>query len=540
MLSGGAPLQAPSRAFPAAARILRPMRRRFVSLLLVLSVAACGAVSADDGRGARILMGEPSTLDPAATGDAGSAAVIAQLFETLTTFDASLELQPALAASWTLEDGGRRIVFRMRPDLAFSDGSPLRASDVVRSWLRLIDPTAPSPLVALMLDVEGAAAVLSGSGSLDEVGLSADDVAGTVTVDLVRPAADFVTVVASPTFAVVPPSIDTDPETLRAGDGFVASGGYRLANASAAGLTLEANEHYWAGTPPIAEITVVTDTGGRSGVQVFEGDEVDYAPIGSSDASWIAFDEVLGPQLREVPALSTDYYGFDATRPPFDDVRVRQAFAAAVDWRRIALLATGEPGEVATSMVPPGIPGRSDRDVVPVYDPDRARALLAEAGYPDGAGFPTVTLLTGGFPYDEAVAFEIERELGIVVDQEVMGDGYFDRLSTDPPNIWALSWIADYPGRNDFLGVLLATGSSNNYGGWSSTGFDAAIAEAASATDAATANAAFDRAEDIVQRDAPVVPVTYSGGWALSRDGLLGAGQNGLGNLRFAGMDWAE
>ena len=98
--------------------------------------------------------------------------------------------------------------------------------------------------------------------------------------------------------------------------------------------------------------------------------------------------------------------------------------------------------------------------------------------------------------------------------------------------------MADYPGRNDFLGVLLATGSTNNYGRWSSDEFDAAIAEAGATTDEAAAAAAYDRAEDVVQRDAPVIPITYGSGWALARDGLLGAGQNGLGALRFAGLAW--
>ena len=486
-------------------------------------------------------MGEPATLDPVASGDAGSAAVIAQLFETLTAFDAELVLRPALAASWTFADDGRRVVFELRPDLTFSDGTPLRASDVVRSWLRIIDPAAPSPLAALMLDVKGAAARLSGSAGDDAVGLRADDSARTVTVDLVRPATDFAAIVSSPTFAVVPPGIDDDPGVLTAGPGFVASGGYALREVTPSTVLLEANPRYWAAaSTALGTITLVTDTGGRSGVQLFEEGEVDYAPIGSYDATWIAYDDALGPQLREVAGFSTDYYGFDTSRPPFDDVRVRQAFAAAIDWRRIALLATGDETEVATSMVPPGIPGRSERDLVPAHDPDAAGALLAEAGYPGGAGFPAVTLMTGGFGYDEAIAKELERELGIDITQEVMADGYFQRLETDPPQMWAMSWIADYPGRNDFLGVLLATGASNNYGGWSVPEFDAAIAEAGATTDAAAASAAFDRAEDIVLRDVPVVPISYTGGWALSRDGLLGAGQNGLGSLRFAGLSWAD
>ena len=513
-----------------------------MTLLLAVSllVGACATPSVGaSGDTATILLGAPTSLDPARTGDAASAAFTAQFFESLTTFDTSLELRPALAESWRLENGGRRVVFHLRPDLAFSDGSPLRAADVVRSWLRIIDPASPSPLATLMLDVEGAVAYVTGQAGADAVALRADDAANDVVVDLVRPAADFPTVVASPTFGVVPPHVGSDPNALRAGDGFVVSGGYRLVSADDTTLTLTANPRYWAGPPALARITVVTDLGGRSPVEAFERDELDYAPIGAFDASWVAYDAALGPQLRTVPSLSTDYYGFDASRPPFDDVKVRQAFAAAVDWRRIATLAVSDPAAVATSMVPPGIPGRSDIDVVPVHDPDAARALLAEAGFPDGVGFPVTTLVTGGSPYDQAIVAELRRELGITLRSETMDfETYFTRLDEDPPAMWALSWVADYPGRNDFLGVLLGTGASNNYGRWSSPEFDAAIADAGAAPFEAAAAEAYDRAEAIVQRDAPVIPVTYGTGWALARSGLLGAGQNGLGALRFAGLAW--
>jgi oligopeptide transport system substrate-binding protein len=148
--------------------------------------------------------------------------------------------------------------------------------------------------------------------------------------------------------------------------------------------------------------------------------------------------------------------------------------------------------------------------------------------------------MTGGGGFDEAVVSEIKRELGITLEAETMGDGYFDRLASDPPAMWALAWVADYPGRNDFLGVLLGTGASNNYGHWSSKTFDAAIAAAGSATDAATASADYDRAEGVVRDEVPVVPVAYGPGWALSRKGLLGAGQNGLGIVRMAGLAWAD
>jgi oligopeptide transport system substrate-binding protein len=519
------------------------MRRLVAALFPLALLMSCSQPSAATGdRPVRILSGTPTSLDPAVQGDAASAAISAQLFESLTAFDAGLELRPALAESWRFDSDGRRITFHLRPDLAFSDGSPLRPSDVVRSWLRLVDPAQPSPLASLALDIAGAEAYLRGqSADPSSVGLHADDAANDLTVDLVRPASDFPNIVAGPTFAVVPPGVGRDPGALEPGDGFVASGGYVLTGLTESGLTLTANPHYWAGTPAIGTVELIGDLGGRSEVAVFESDELDYAPIGSFDAAWIAYDETLGPQLREVGSLSVTYYGFDTSRAPFNDVRIRQAFGMAVDWRRIATLAGSDGSvQVANSMVPPGIPGRSDKDFLPRYDPDAARALLAEAGYPDGAGFPSTTLMTFGGRFDEAILDELDRELGVRLQLETMGDGYFDRLDTEPPQMWNLGWVADYPGRNDFLGVLLASGASANYGHWSSADFDTAIAEAGSATDPTAASEAFDRAEAIVRDEVPVVPLVYRAEWALSRTGLLGATQNGLGIIRMAGLAWSE
>ena len=516
------------------------MRRRVSLLFICLLVVACGgpSIAGPSDASARIALGAPSDLDPARTGDAESSAVVAQLFETLTTFDTSLELRPALAESWRVEDEGRRVAFRLRPDLTFSDGSPLRASDVVRSWFRVIDPDAPSPLVTLLADVRGALAYADREGAADDVGIQADDARREVTVDMERAAADFPAIVASPTFAVVPPSID-DRGALTASPDFNASGAYRLVAEGATDMTLKANPRYWAGPPAIDTITLITSLEGDSPVERFEADDLDYVSISSADARWIAYDRDLGPRLLTVPSMSTDYYGFDTTKPPFDDVRVRQAFGQAVDWRRIAQLGADDPAAVATSIVPPGIPDRSQVDMLPQHDPDSARALLAAAGYRNGNGFPRLTLVTGGSPYDQAVVTELERELGIAVDQETMPfDEYFPRLETDPPQMWFLSWVADYPGRNDFLGVLLGSDSVNNYGRWRSDEFDAAISEAASTTDERATRAAFDRAEAVVQRDVPVIPISYGTGWALARDGLVGADQNGLGAMRLAGLAW--
>jgi oligopeptide transport system substrate-binding protein len=522
-----------------------PGRRRAGAILVSLAVlamavlvhAGAGPMRAVNRDEVRILVDPPSTFDPAAQSDVATAAVTAQLYETLTTYDAALQLQPALAASWDVADDGRRVVFHLRSGLTFSDGTPLTAEDVVGSWLRLLDPTHPSPLVALLIDVKGARAFVTGqSTDPASVGLKANG--SDVEIELERPGADFPAIVSAPIFGVVPPAAWRDSQQAF-GVGAVVSGGYTVAATSTEEITLERNEHYWAGPPAIATVRLILDIAGRSPVAAFEAGDLDYTSISLVDVPWIAYDPSLGPQLRETPSLSLTYLGIDTTTAPFNDLRVRQALGAAVDWERvIGLSAFG--GEVpAHSMVPPGIPGGGSGNWLPVHDPDKARQLLADAGYPGGGGLPPIFFASGTAGIGNAIAAELEHELGMHVELDVLAD-HLDRLTSDPPNMWLSGWIADYVGPNDFLGVLLESDSSDNYGHWSSAAFDHAIADALATRDAGAAQAAYERALADVQSDVPVVPLFVSTDWSLSRDGLLGAGGNGLGILRMAGMAWAQ
>lgn len=129
-------------------------RRRAGAILISLAVISAALVmpggppvDAADPDEVRILVGEPGTFDPAAQADVATAAVTAQLYETLTTYDASLNLQPALATTWDVADDGQRVVFHLRSGLTFSDGGPLTAEDVVGSWLKSSTRTRrrPSP-----------------------------------------------------------------------------------------------------------------------------------------------------------------------------------------------------------------------------------------------------------------------------------------------------------------------------------------------------------------------------------------------------------
>jgi oligopeptide transport system substrate-binding protein len=482
--------------------------------------------------------GTPLSWDPAAISDAVSAQLLSQVFEGLTVLDAAAEVRPALARSWSVEDDGQRIVFELRDGLTFSDGTPLDAEDVRRSWLRVIDPARPSPLSSLLDDVAGAAAYARGQGSAEDVGLHADG--QTLRVDFERAASYFPAVAAVPSLAVVPEGIGSLSSGPVTGQAFPASGPYVPQEQTSGQVRLLANDAYWGGRPDIERITVITDDGGRSRVDVFEDEAVDWTRISPSDAAWIRYDRRLGPQLRHTEEMSVDFMGFDTTRPPFDEPAVRRAVAMAVDWRRLARLDDAE-AQAPSSLVPPGIASAGSGDYLPPYDPEAARAQLAGAGYPGGVGFPAVSLATYGIGPVDAIAADLQRELGIelIVERRPFGD-HSALLDGDTPATWTLAWSADYPHAHDFLGLLLRSDSSANVGAWSDPAYDALIDDAARTGDPAEQERLYGQAQAILREEVPLLPMGYGSSWALSREGLRGANISGVGQLRYADLAWSD
>ena len=517
----------------------------FVVLLVVVAALGVifgpernvGAVDRPDGVDAVIAAGAPSSWDPARIGDAGSAATLAQVYEGLTALDAADQVRPALAASWDTADDGRMITFHLRDGLTFSDGSPLTASDVVASWLRVLDPAHPSPLVDLLGDVSGASAYAAGTGSAADVGLRANG--KDVIVTFRRPAAYFASTAASPTLAIVPPNLPASADGPDLPSDLVVSGAYVPTSENDTDIRLEANRHYWAGPPSLSAIDLVTSLQDQSPVAGLPGRRC--RPRG--DRARRRLMDRLRPGPRAAAARAERHVGrllrVRHHAAPLRLRDVRRAFAQAVDWKRIVTLddPTATP---ATSLVPPGVAGRGEEDFVLPYDPDAARASLATAGYPGGKGFPAVTLVTDGGGYEDAVVQQLSDTLGITVTAEAMPfDEYGERLADDPPQMWSLEWVADYPHAQDFLGLLLQTGSANNFGHWSNADFDASLDAAASTADPTEQAAHYADAERIVQQEVPLIPLRYGETWALSRDGLLGAEETAVGFMRMAGLTWA-
>jgi ABC-type oligopeptide transport system substrate-binding subunit len=531
--------------FSDLARRDRPRRLliAFAAALLAIGLVAAAAWHPSAAVAARdsatiFVGGAPSSLDPAVQSDAGSAQVVSQLFESLTAVDSAQHVQPALASSWETQSGGKRVLFHLRNGLTFSDGSPLTASDVVASWMRVLAPAHPSQLASLLDAVSGARAYREGSGPASAVGIRTSGDA-TVEVDLASAALDFPAIVSSPTLAVVPANLDSKPGLLAPGT-FVGSGAYVVNAISKTEITLAANSRYWAGKPAISTVHLITDLGGASQIDEFEAGHLDYTPINQRDGTWIAYDKTLGPSLRLEPSPSVEYYGFNTSKAPFSDVHVRRAFAYGIDWRRIVTLQSNPLMVEATGMVPNGVPGHSAADFGPVFDLAKAKSELAAAGYPNGLGFPKITLVTVGAGLDGPIVHQLHDNLGLDIDYRAVDwTTYNDSLVKDPPAFWWMDWVADYPGANDFLGLLLGSGQTNNFGRWSNSQFDAAVDQALSAPDAASMQKAVDQAQSIVQDQAPVIPVDYGAGYSLAAKGLLGALPNSQGLMRYAGLAWA-
>jgi ABC-type transport system substrate-binding protein len=503
----------------------------------VLAVALTSSLPSGPARAAndvlRYLGGDVQSLDPAFISDAADVQLMLQLYAGLTRLDENGEPYPSLASTWSVTDQGRTYTFTLRPGLAFSDGTPLTAQDVRRSWLRILDPATHSTAPDVLAVIQGATERLAG-GPEDAVGIEAPD-AGSLVVHLRHAASYFPAITATPATFVVPPAADASPGWQRVGE-FVASGPYVATSLDTSQLVLVANEHYVAGPPPISEIDWLV-TVDSDGVAAYADDKADLVGVGAATASWMAYDRDFGPALHEGASLSVQYIGFDTSRPPFDDVRVRRAFAAVLDRQRLVPLSEGNGGTPASSIVPPalwpdGLPDDFGRNAA------GARRLLAEAGYADPEDLGVITVSDAGLGVGPAAA-EWREELGarISIESREFSD-YLRNLETDPPQIFTITWIADYPSPYALYSLLLLPSAVSNYGAWNDEHFVDLLQAASSATNDPAEAAAYADVDAYVDDHVPVIPWAYPASWWLVRPGLRGLGNLTLGILDFGRVSW--
>ena len=499
---------------------VKPILARLLPLFLACLAAGCGRPM-DRADLVVINGGEPDTIDPAKIRGQPEGRIAYSLFEGLTRYRADGNTEPGVAERWEISPDGRKYTFHLRDGVLWSNGERLTAHDFVWAWLRALrEPEAEYKYQ--LYYIRGAEAY--GEAKSDAVRPADDTVAVraeddlTLVVELKSPTPFFVDLCAF--YTLMPVHRATVEAAEKAGQSWlrpehiVGNGPFLLAEWRLQDrIRLKKNPRYWdAANVGMATVDVIPAPTPNTAFNFYHSGVADLILDKSLVPTSLIPELRKRPDYHATPILATYFIRYNVKRAPFSDVRVRKAFSMVVDKALLTEKVTqaGEP--VADAFVPPGTAGYEPPPGT-ARDPEAARKLLAEAGFPGGAGFPVVRYLyTSKSETDEKIAVELQamfkRELGIsVLLAKQEWAVYLNSLSALDFDFCRSSWVGDYKDPNTFLDMFL-TGGGNNNCGWSNKRYDELIALAASEPDRARRFAHFREAESILVRDEmPVCPL---------------------------------
>ena len=490
-------------------------------LALLAAFALCGCGRLPDRAELVFLNGaEPESIDPALITGQPDGRVANALFEGLTAFDAAAKPQPGVAERWDISPDGRIYTFHLRRDAKWSNGDPVTARDFLASWRRTLAPETASEYAYQLYYVRGAKDFNEGKvADFSQVGLRAlDDF--TLEVTLENPTPFFLDLTSFMT--LLPVHIPTVERCERAGlnwtkpENIVSNGAFTLKEWRLFDrIRLVRNEHYWnKANVGMKSIDVLPSGRPMTAFNFYATGLADLMMDKGLAPTPLMNELKQRPDFHSAPFLGNYFVRFNCLRKPFNDARVRLAFSLVIDKQLIVEKIT-RAGEVpAFSLVPPGTAG---------YEPppgltrecERARKLLAEAGYPDGRGFPVVYyLFKGDSDLDRDIAVELQgmfaRELGVNIQlQQQEWKVYLASLTAIDYDLCRSTWVGDYADPNTFMD-LFVTGGGNNRTGWSNARYDAAIDAATREIDPQKRFAIFRDAEKLlISEDAPICPLYY-------------------------------
>jgi oligopeptide transport system substrate-binding protein len=495
----------------------------FCVLISVFGFLSSSCIRREPPADITILNGaEPETLDPAILTGQPEFRVVIGMFEGLMRLDPKTARPiPGLAGSFEVSPDGRTYTFHLRTNLVWSTGGPITADDVVYSWIRVLNPATASDYAGQLFYLKNGEAFNAGKVKDPSlVGVHAPD-KFTVRVELNRPTPFFPDICALPITYVVPrQAIEKYGDRWLMARPLPSSGPYELVywrlNDK---VRLKTNPRYWDAAHT------------QSGI-------IDLLPVGSPSAALnlymngqanIVWDKELvptelvdlllkRPDFHKFDYLATYFIRFNVTRKPFDDPRVRQALALAIDKERIVKKITRAGEQPASHLVPDGT-----ANYLPVqglgYDPALARKLLAEAGYPDGKGFPRFEYMFnaaagGAAEIHQNVAIELQQmwrdQLGIHMElRQLEWKVYLNAQSHLGYELSRSSWVGDYNDPQTFLGMFTSD-DGNNRTGWKNARYDALINEAGEQTDLNKRAELFQQAETMLVRDQlPIIPLFF-------------------------------
>jgi oligopeptide transport system substrate-binding protein len=517
-----------------AVAFLRKLTSTFILLTSALLLAGCFRTEPP----ADITIcnaNEPESLDPHIVTGISEMRITKALFDGVTKLDPQHAAPiPALAERWEISPDGRTYTFHLRTNAVWSTGEPITSADVVWSWFRALSPLTAGDYAGQLFYIRNAERWYNGVvTNRAEVGIRAPD-DFTVQVELNAPIAFFLELCAIPPFAVVPRHV-----IEKYGDRWLHAQPLPTSGAFTLGawrvndkVRLLRNPRYWDAANTPSQIIDVLPTGSpNTALNLYETGVADI--IWDKDLVPTELMDVLGqrPDFHSFTYLGTYFYRFNVTRPPFNDVRVRRAFALATDKVRIISKLTKGGEKPAGHFVPLGVANYSSPPA-PGFDPERAKQLLAEAGFPGGQGFPRMTYTFfsaagGGAKLHGKVGVELQQMwrdvLGVEIElRQIERKVFYSSQSKLDYDISTSSWIGDYNDANTFLDMFMSN-SGNNRTGWTNERYDALIRAANQETNLEKRAEIFRQAETLlIAEDVPIVPLYFYAGFNFYDDTKVG------------------
>lgn len=497
----------------------------------------------------RVSSDELRSLDPQKVSTIDDVRVLLDLFEGLTRYNAKGEIEPGLADHWTINANGKLWTFYLRDRLQFSDGSPLTSHDIVATFQRLLAPATAAPNASLMYALENAEAVASGSLPVSRLGVAAKG-PHIVEFRLTKPLPAFAELLAHASAAILPGRlIQAHPDTWIKHRPLVSSGAFRLVNWRLQNaLTMEKNPYYHENqNTPLKRVIYLPLSDDQTALRRFRAGEVDIVP--DFPARQFAFLKRAVPEnVHTAPYRGSYYFVFNTRRPPFNDVRVRQALSMAVDRDILVKQVLGLNQPQAYSVVPPDLAGYGPA-FVPAYAQwpyvlrlAQAKRLLAQAGYTPH--HPLIFDLSYNSDTDHrrvALALsQMWKPLGITTrTMTAEASVHFAALKSGDFSLARSGWIADYAGAENFLSIYQSNAGQLNYTGYHNPDFDHQMEHALAEHTPFKRNQALRAAEALLMADMPVLPLYFYVSSSLVSKNVHGWTDN-LANMHPSRTLWVE
>jgi oligopeptide transport system substrate-binding protein len=499
----------------------------FLALLLALSACSRSSGPASGSTAlpanAKILLrglgDEPDSLDPQKARSVEAQRILRDVCEGLTLMDKNASPAPGAAREWSVSPDGKRYIFHLRPDAKWSNGDRVVAADFVAGLRRLVDPATASQYAAVVGVIGNASDIIAGKKPPDTLGVTAPD-DSTVIVDLTAPAPYLTSLLSHPsTCPIHRLSLAQHPDTFARPGVMVSNGAFTLAQwVQGSQVFITRNRLYWNnGSNRLDGVRYFSFTDVNAELTRYRAGELQIT-VGVPRGQYEWIQKNLPGQLHTGPVLNTYYYGFNLQRPPFkDNLPLRRALSLVIDREKLAKLVLGTGELAAYGWIPPGVNDYSEqsfdyRDTPLPARIAEARKLYAEAGYSAAKPLRFELRYNAGDVHDKlalAVASMWKEALGVDVRlTSVEFKSLLQDIERGDVDMFRSSWSGDYNDAYTFAQIF-TSGFGINMPHYHSTEYDSLVEAAAGETDLQKRRELLQRAEGVLLRDHPIIPLYF-------------------------------